>query len=236
MRPAVILRADLRNVVRDPVLVIVGLVPLLCAMLVRLGFETFARTASPWFDAHAWENAFAAGVLLTATLSGYIVGMLLLDERDEDILAAIAVTPLGKDGFLVYRTLVPVAWSAVVGLVAVEISGVGDVSTGRVAAFALVGALEAPMMALLLVAYAADKVQGLALFKAANLLYALPFGALFVGPPWRWLAAVVPQSWIVAALVLPVSGAGLVALWLGAAVVHMTAILFLLRRFRRRIG
>jgi fluoroquinolone transport system permease protein len=204
-------------------------------VLVRFGFDEFARAVSPWFDAHAWENAFAAGVLMTATMSGYIVGMLLLDERDEDILAAIAVTPLGKDGFLVYRTLLPVAWSAVVGLVAVELARIGDLSTIRVAAFALVGALEAPMMALVLVTFAADKVQGMAVSKAANLLYAVPFGALFVAAPWRWLAAVVPQSWIVAALVLPVSGVGLVALWLGAAVVHMTAILFLLRRFRRRI-
>ena len=46
-------------------------------------------------------------LLLTPYLAGMVIGFLLLDQRDDDTLTALQVTPLSLNGYLVYRLTVP---------------------------------------------------------------------------------------------------------------------------------
>ncbi|MBP8292231.1 MAG: hypothetical protein KAX65_05625, partial [Caldilineaceae bacterium] len=60
---------------------------------------------------------------------------------------------------------------------------------------ALSVALMAPLTALALATLAQNKVQGLALMKAAGIVLFPPVVAYFVAQPWQWLLAILPTWW-----------------------------------------
>lgn len=231
------LRADLRNITRDPLLVLAAVIPLLLALLLRYGFPAATRAAAPHLQLAPHADLAVAWMLVQAPLLyGFAVGFLLLDERDENVLAAIAVTPVGKLGWLRYRVLLPCAWALVAGVAMVFAAGLVTVPPLRLLAAVGLSALEAPLVALLLASIAADKVQGLALAKASGIVVIAPF-AVLLEPPLRWAAGAVPHFWVAELLVGRALSAG--EFWaraLLAYAVHAGALWLLLRIYLRRSG
>jgi fluoroquinolone transport system permease protein len=109
-------------------------------------------------------------LLMTPMLAGTVVGFLLLDQRDDQTLIALQVTPLTLGGYFVYRIAVPTLLSVVVTVLMLPVTGLLRLGPFGVMATALSACLLAPLYALLLGAYAANKVQGFALAKAAGVL------------------------------------------------------------------
>lgn len=228
--------ADLRNVARDPLMLLVGGVPLGLALAVRFGFPWAADAAAGSIDLYAYADVVVGFLLiLTPLMLGFVVGLLLLDERDDGILTAVSVTPLGKDGFLRFRVLTPVAWSILLGVVVVEITGLVPISWGRLLALAMLAGLEAPLLTLFLAAMASNKVEGMALSKVGSVVIGAALVALAVPAPWQWIAGLIPQFWPLRLMLdrsLPaLPYAGLVTL---ATLVHLAALWVLLRLFLRR--
>ena len=192
------LRTDWRNVARDPLLLLVVVVPILLAVLVRIAFPWATSLAAPRLTLEAYAP-FVLGYLLVLTpmLVGGASGFMLLDDRDEQVLAAIAVTPIGKQGWLAHRVTGPVVATALMSLIAVYLTGLEPPPPARLLLIVVLAALEAPLATLFLAAFAANKVQAMALAKAGTLVVVAPFAALFVASPWQYLAGLVPQFWIV---------------------------------------
>lgn len=231
-----LLRADLRNLRRDPLLLGVVLVPLLLALVLRFGYPALARLLADRVELLAYSDLATAWMLVTSPLLfGFAVGFLLLDERDERVLAAIAVTPLGKRGWLLYRATLPVVWGTAAGFLVLWLGGSLTMSFARFLPVALLAALQAPSIALFLAAFAPNKVQGLALAKAIGILQIAPF-AVLLDPPLRWAAGMTPQFWV--AHLVGARHAPAPEYWGGAAlalVVHLAWIAVLLRLFERRV-
>jgi fluoroquinolone transport system permease protein len=228
-----LLRGDVRNVARDPLLFLCLALPLANGLLLRWGFPWLADRFDLW--SHA---GFAVGFTLVQCplLVGVVAGFMLLDERDEGVLAAISVTPLGRTRFLAYRVTLPAIACIPLILLSVEIADLGSPPRLLLVAAALLAAAEAPMATLLLAAFAHNKVEGLALAKAAGLAVIAPLAALVAPTPWQWAAGVVPLYWpaklftlsdALAAGSLGYAGAGIV--------VHALWIAFLLSAFRRTV-
>lgn len=234
-RAATLVAADARNLARDPLLLLSLALPLLLGLALRWGFPWAARRI-PAFDLTAYA-AFATGfvVIQAPLLVGFVAGFMLLDERDEGVLQAIAVTPLGARRFLTYRLLLPALLSVPAILLAIAIGGLERPSTPAVFVAVALAAAEAPMMTLLLAAFAANKVEGLALAKAAGLAVVAPFAPLLLPSPWHWLAGVVPHYWAVAVFTLrDPPFATFAAVAAAGVVVHALWTFALLRAFRRR--
>jgi fluoroquinolone transport system permease protein len=192
------LRTDWRNVARDPLLLLVVVVPLLLAAFVRIAFPWASALTAPRLTLEPYAP-FVVGyfLVLTPMLVGGASGFMLLDEREEQVLAAIAVTPLGKQGWIVYRVAVPVIATALMSLMAVYLTGLEPPPPARLLLIVVLAALEAPLATLFLAAFAANKVQAMALAKAGTLVVIAPFAALFVAAPWQYVAGVLPQFWVV---------------------------------------
>jgi fluoroquinolone transport system permease protein len=236
MRTTTLLRSDVRNVVRDPLLLLVVAVPLLLAGLVRIAFPWATAAAAPHFALGSYAP-FVVGYMLVLTpmLVGGAVGFMLLDEREAGVLAAIAVTPLGKRGWLVYRVTGPVVVTMVMGFVAVFLTGLAPPPIARLVVIVALAAAEAPFATLFLAAFAANKVQAIALAKAGGLLVVAPFAALAVADPWQLLAGILPQYWIVKLALIDASDTMTFATLAAAAVlVHGIALSALARTYERR--
>ena len=172
---ASLLAADARNIAREPPLWACVLLPWLLALGLRFGFASLEELTAPWIALGELRPHVAAfAVVMPGMMIGWVVGFLLLDERDDGVLAAIEVTPLGRGGFTRYRLLLPTLLTLVTAALVHLCAGVlapgwGPTLTAIVAASAV-----APLVALFLVGFAGNKVEGLALAKLASLLVLLP--------------------------------------------------------------
>lgn len=192
-----ILAIDLRYAWRDPVLMAVLFGPVVLLLLSRYGFPI----ASYWLDLHysfylEEYRAFIASFLLIITplLIGMLVGLLMLDERDENVIVYYSVTPFMRRGYLVYRLALPTILCTMLSLLYLCFSGL-IVFRMEYLLVLLLLALEAPLYALLLAAFAANKVEGLALSKIGGLVIIGPVVAYFTPNFWQILGAWVPTYW-----------------------------------------
>lgn len=200
MSVAGLVRADLVNLRRDPMLMAAGLAPVLIAGLVGFGFEPLADAAAGFVDLRSHRPLFVGGaLLLTPLLIGFVVGFLLVEEGEERILDAVAVTPRGRDGFLRHRLIFP----AVVGSVASMGIGVvlGSLGAGRLLAVAALAGATAVLVTVTMAAIARDRVQALAVSKLTGFLLVAAVAFQFVEGWWRIPLGLVPATWVVEAVV-----------------------------------
>jgi fluoroquinolone transport system permease protein len=126
---------------------------------------------------------------------GTVVGFLLLDQRDDRTLPALLVTPLSLNDYVAYRLALPMLVSLPLTLIMFPLAGLTDLTVAQVVASALSAVPLAPMYALFIGSFAANKVQGFALAKGIGVLFIPAVVAWFVAPPWQWLFGLNPLYW-----------------------------------------
>ncbi len=98
---------DLKSVRRDPLLVYMLVIPPLMVLLVRLILPRATAYLSEGFgfDLVPYYPMLLGFffVLQIPFLFGLLVGLLVLDERDDDTLTALRVTPISMAGYAFYR-------------------------------------------------------------------------------------------------------------------------------------
>ncbi|MGH2370620.1 MAG: hypothetical protein ACRDI2_20785, partial [Chloroflexota bacterium] len=127
--------------------------------------------------------------------AGMIVGFLLLDQRDDDTLTALQVTPLPLSGYLTYRLAAPTMLSLAMTAAMLPLAGLTGVGAVPVLLASLTAAPLAPLYALALGGFAENKVQGFALVKAASVVFMAPLLAYFAPPDWHLAFGIVPTYW-----------------------------------------
>lgn len=202
-----LLRCDARKLARDPVLAFALALPFVLAPLLRFGLPpleaALLELPEPVELAASRPFIGIAAILLVAMLAGWLVGFLLLEEREHRTLQALAVTPLTLRGFVLWRLALPALLALVGALVLV---GVGDLACPGAATTLLLlvlAAASATSFALFLASYADNEVEGLALAKIGGLAFVLPAALTFVEGPLGWLGGVLPPYWIVRAWLEP---------------------------------
>lgn len=227
--------ADIRNVNRDSLLRLILIYPWIMALLLRWALPFMAEGFADRFDFRAYYGLLTSffSIMLMPQLFGYVIGFMLLDERDDGTLQALRVTPLSLDRYLVYKLAVPVVVSVAAVYIFVPVVGLVTVPFAPLLPIAFVAALEAPIFALLLASLAANKVQGLAVMKGLSLVLVAPMVAYFVPEPWQWLFGLSPTYWPLKAFWQVLAGGP----WWPTVVIGLSAnaalLLLLLRRFKQ---
>lgn len=194
--------ADARVLWRDPLLVWMTAVPIGMALLIRAlvrAVENLAGGAA--FDLAPYHALIMGGYLMTAPgMIGFVIGFLLLDERDAGTLRALRVTPLSVREFLAYRVTGPLVAGTLATLAGYPLAGLSPVAPRTLIAIASVGSLAAPLLALVLATVAPNKVAGFAAVKVLNGLNLLPIAAYFMPMPAQLVAGILPTYWPMRAL------------------------------------
>ncbi|MBE7555181.1 MAG: hypothetical protein HS126_29375 [Anaerolineales bacterium] len=231
---------DAKNISRDPLLRWLVFYPLLLAGLIRWGAPllTIRLMVQFQFDLTPYYPLLMSFVLLmTPMLAGMVIGFLLLDQRDDQTLTALQVTPLTLNGYMVYRLSLPILLSLVVTLLIFPLAGLVEISLASLLLAALSAAPLAPFYALTLAAFAANKVQGFALTKALGVLLIPPLMAYFVPPPWQWVFGLVPLYWPVKIFWLLYADTPGYVFYVVIGLLYQLLLLFLLlRRFNKTMS
>jgi fluoroquinolone transport system permease protein len=232
---------DRINIGRDPLLRGMMVLPLILALVIRFTVPPIVARLEMMtgvgFQPHLEPVVGYSLLTLVPILAGTVIGFLLLDQRDDGTLTALRVTPLPLAGYLTYRLAVPVLLSVVLTAVMFPVAGFGGLGLPTLLVAALGAAPFAPVFALFLGSFAANKVQGFALMKASNLVLILPLIAYFAPSRWDLALGVVPTYWPARAYWLLLEGKATAWLFLGVGVLYQgLLIVLLLRRLARVMG
>jgi fluoroquinolone transport system permease protein len=227
---------DLRNVRRDPLMAWALGMPFSVALVFRWGIPPLADwlARSYGFDLTPYYPLLVSGYFLVApAFIGFVVGFLLLDERDDGVLDAMRVTPVPIRSLLAYRIGVPLVAGLVVTLAGYGLVGLVTLPPLALLTATLLAAFSAPIQALFLVAFAENKVSGFAMMKLFSAVTDLPIVAWFVAMPWQLAAGVIPSYWPMKVVWQAADGAPWAAYAVVGLVVNGLAVVVLLRRFQR---
>ncbi len=189
---------DGKNVRRDSLLRWMVFLPLFVGVVVRLGapiltprvIAQFQFDPTPYYDL-----LLAMLLMMTPVIFGSVVGFLLLDQRDDQTLVALQVTPLSLNGYLAYRIAVPIVFCVLITMIVIPLTGLVPVNLFSLFLVALAAAPLAPILALFFAAFAQNKVQGFALMKGMGVLMLPPVIAYFVHADWQLVFGLAPTYW-----------------------------------------
>lgn len=223
---------ELKHVRRDSLLRWMAAMPVILSLLLRWAVP--AIDANITFDLQPYYVLImsAYAVFGVPVIIGFIVGMLLLDDRDDGTLQAMRVTPLTLERYLIYKLTLPVLVSTVLTIACIPLTGLMAQRIAFVPA-CLVGALWAPILALLMASFARNKLQGFVLMRVSNILVAVPMVAWFVPSRWESAFGVLPAYWSLKAFWQAADGGTMWPYVVVGAIMHVVCLGWFVRHFRR---
>ncbi len=188
---------------RDPMLILLTFAPFLAGAAFRFGLPLLQPVLMNAFafDLALWYP-LADMLLLTLTpaMVGMLCGFLMLDERDEGVGEYYTVTPLGGAGYIASRLALPVLWSIVIAPVLMMLFSLSRPDMLRVLCVAVTGGLFGAVNTLMLISFAGNKVEGLAVSKMLGLTMLPMLVPVITSSPWGLIAGVFPAYWLGALL------------------------------------
>ena len=224
---------DFRMVFRDPMLRIFLFLPLLIVAVVVWGLP-MVFSAYPAVQAYDYVILMWAG-MQASTMFGFINGFVFLEEKDEQVFAALRVMPVAADTLLSVRMLLGVSITFAVNVAIFSLNAWLPMSGTQIALTSFQYALLAPVLTLALATFAQNKVEGLAQFKVYNFVAMLPVLIYFL--PFRALhgLAVLPTYWTFRSVEAVQAGSHFL-LFAGAGLLGYLVVLgVLIRIFERRV-
>lgn len=195
--------ADRRRLGRDGLLAWVAALPLVMAVAVRAGLPRLADALEghgimigPWLP----QLRAVALAVVVPVLVGVVVGFMLLEEKQDRVWAALAVTEVSLRRYLAWRAATCLTAAALVTFACLRIAGPAGLGVGRTAWAAVGAAPLAGAVALGLAAWTRDTIQGFAAVKLLLVVLVLPAAAPALAAPWRNLLVLVPSWWILRAV------------------------------------
>ncbi len=125
-------------------------------------------------------------------IAGAIFGFSLLDEKDDNTIKAMLVTPVPFDRYVRYRISVPMAIGVLIVVFQVWFIGLAVVPFWQLLLLSVGASMVAPIAALFYAVTAENKVQGFAIAKFVGLVGWVILLAWFVSEPWQWLFGLFP--------------------------------------------
>ncbi|MFW6275681.1 MAG: hypothetical protein ACOC2M_03505 [bacterium] len=234
MRAIKVLGSSLiKSIFRDSFMLLILGIPLFMATLFRFVLPIAQRYLVDYFDLSDHYN-FATLFILTMApmMSGMVIGFNLLDDRDENILTYMSVTPIRKEGYLLFKVFAPMLAVFVQSFFILIIFNLSEMNLSRLLPLIIILAMETPMYALIMASVASNKVEGLAIGKLMGVSVAGPAIAYFFTAWWKYFAGIMPTFWIAEAYF-----AEGIKYWgfLGIGfLVHGVVLLWTMRLFMRR--
>ncbi|MBI9047065.1 MAG: hypothetical protein JEZ06_21445 [Anaerolineaceae bacterium] len=190
---------DIRNVRRDSGIYWMLFLPVLSAVIIRWGVPPLTESLIQKYDfnlALYYPAILAYFFVIMAPITfSVMVGFMLLDEKDDNTLTALQVTPLSLNNYIAYRVAMPVLLTIIMMYIIFPLANIGTLTWTQLLVTAIAAAPMSPMFALYLASVAQNKVQGFALMKLSGFILFLPIFAYFIHSDWELAFGLIPTYW-----------------------------------------
>jgi fluoroquinolone transport system permease protein len=192
-------RNDIKQILRDPVMTLLLVAPLLLIIVFKI-LEVFLipfLVQKTGFDVMPYASyIFSFILLMNSGMLGIVTGFMMLDDRDGNIAQLLEITPLGRSGYLLNRLSFASMLSVFYCMISFAVFSLVDLPFYSIILLCFLSAIYTAIIGLLIYSGADDKVKGLTFAKGLNTLVLFAFTDLFA---LNWLTALswlFPPYWI----------------------------------------
>lgn len=192
--------------------------------------ENVAHPLADYYPLIVAFLAFYSG----AQIMGTIMGFVFLDEKDDNSLQALLVTPLPFHSYMGYRIGLTTVVSLFIIAAMVLFINQALIPIWQLFLISAGAALTAPILMLFFAITAENKVQGFAMGKFVGIGGWVILGGWFVAEPVQWLFGLFPPFWVSKAYWMILEGRSLWWLALLIGILSQAILIaWLMRRFKR---
>lgn len=152
--------------------------------------------------------------LLAGFAYGAMGGFSLLDDRDDQVFVSIQISPVSLAHYIWFKVCFVFVFAVLAGFFMIWYIGTFYLTVFEIFIISVLSALQVPVVAFLINAFAKNKVEGFVTMKATGFLLLFPIGGFFFLDAKEWLFAVAPAHWpakaVQASMLRPHIEAGLV--------------------------
>ncbi len=191
----------IRQISSDSMLYAVCAAPILAAFFFRFGIPYLEALLCGYFN----ESTILAGyyllfdlflVMLTPFMFCFASSMVMLTEYDENMASYLAVTPVGKKGYIVSRLVLPATISYFASVIILHFFSLTRWSLLMLLTVSMLTCLLSIAVSLLLVSFSHNRVEGMAVSKLSGIIMLglpVPF---FLFSEVQYLFSILPSFWI----------------------------------------
>lgn len=177
-------------------------------------------------------------VMLAVMIGALVMGFIVVDEKESEVIQALAVSPLTLPHYILARALFAVSFSSVIALGSSYILVGTAVNYGLLVAGFLVASSVGLVIGYVVGGFAGNQLEAIGLIKVVMFVYlTVPVLSIFVPAGWQWPFYLLPNYWLFKIFETlyvgqsgPVGFWGACALTLGLSAVYLAALAPLLRQ------
>lgn len=214
----------MRFVKYDMMQVVALVSPFLCGTAIKFGVPALERYLTAYYS-RPYVLAPYYGLFdiyftfILPIMYCFIATMVMLEEKDDNAASYLAVTPLGKDGYIVSRLVITTAISFVMTVVFLAVFKLSDLSVITMIMLSLSGAVQGLIITLIVVVLSSNKLEGFAVTKLSVIILLGVFAPYFIRTNVQYLLSFLPSYWIGKAihdsrLIYIVTALAVSALWI----------------------
>ena len=188
-----ILKAELRNIIRDPMYIFFAVYPAI--------FGTGGYFLVKWIrDAHpnsVWDAITAMMlIVITGYLFGALIAFTLLDDKDDKVLISLKITPISTKMYVFVKLLIGYVFGFIATIIVVFATGfLPDTAIWMIILISAVASLQAPFLALVVNSFADNKVEGFVVMKGTGMTLILPAVAFWLTDWKEFFLIIAPGFW-----------------------------------------
>lgn len=189
-----IVRTDLKNILRDPSLMLICFVPFIMLALLYFGYPALLTA---WPEAAQYSGLGLAMFCITGSvMPGIAIAFAMLDEKDQHLQQVLQILPVSFRRITMLRLTTTYLFGFLSALLILTFSGIKNYSIAQTLLLSLLTAAIAPLISVIPAFYASNKIEGATLSKLLNFLLILPLPAFLFPGVWGWFLMVLPSWWI----------------------------------------
>ena len=188
-----VLKAELRNMRRDRMYVFFAFYPAILGVGGYYLIDYIKDTApgSPWANILAMFF-----IIITGYVFGALTAFTLLDDKDDNVLMSLKITPISVKYYVIVKLVISFIFGLIATLAIIYGTGfLSGANFGIIMLISIIGAVQAPGVALIVNSFADNKVEGFVIMKLSGLILILPVIAFFVTGWVQNLLGIAPGYW-----------------------------------------
>lgn len=205
------LLSEFKKWLRDPMMRFMVFYPILFGIIGRFVLPWIAEAGGFNMDLYA-DLIVVILTLMIPHIYGALTAFSILEDRDDNILTSIRVTPLSIHQFLSFRFVMVLILSFLACTYVMWFSDIGNIPVKNILAIAFLASLGAPMTGLFINAFSKNKIEGFAVMKGVGTVIVFPIIALFFMDKKELFFSFAPGFWPAKAISSIIRGEGILFL------------------------
>ncbi len=228
-----VIKNDLKLMFRDETMFLIFFIPIILVFVCRFGVPYLTEWVKE-LPGYYWLIV-AGFTSITASTPSFLVGFIILDEKDQNVDIIKKILPLPPNFVLKCRIIFMVVASFIFSLFILSFNGLITFSIFYTISISMLFSLIPPVLTFAIIGIAKNKIEAATLYKGLSMVLFLPIAAFFIHNEWRFAFGIIPFYWTFNAFKVVNDIWYFLLNFVAGITVHTLFILLLYNMYKRKI-